>query len=522
MRDQLLDIATDLFAKQGVAATRLAHIAERAGFTSAMLHYYFKSRDQLLDAVVLERVVPVIGYVWSPVPQTPRRLQGSAEATRAVIAEIVSRIVRCGTDRPWLPSLWMHEVVNEGGQLRERVLRHLPAQRLQVFAGLIADSQRAGAITPDVEPRLVFLSILGLTLLPLATSSLWRRIWQDDPQARAIGHETIAAHATAMLTGGLFSPPAAPPPAPATPAKRTRRAGAAPDAEPPPQDADHAHRFPPRFALPAAALGLSLLAGCGKSGEAVYQGYVEGEYLYIASSEAGRLDTLSVRRGQQVAAAAPLFALEAERETAARDQAGAQLAAASAQLEDIATGKRPPEVDVARAQLAQAEAASRRSAAQLARDTAQFRAGGVARAQLDDSREQAQSDAARVRELRAQLEVANLPGRQDQRRAQAAQVDAARATLAQADWALAQKRLAAPAAALVFDTLYRVGEWVPAGSPVVSLLPPGNIKVRFFVPETVVGTLKPGQQAMVRCDGCGDPVPVRIDYISPQASTRRR
>ncbi|WP_429942405.1 TetR/AcrR family transcriptional regulator, partial [Achromobacter xylosoxidans] len=223
----------DLFAKQGVAATRLAHIAERAGFTSAMLHYYFKSRDQLLDAVVLERVVPVIGYVWSPVPQTPRRLQGSAEATRAVIAEIVSRIVRCGTDRPWLPSLWIHEVVNEGGQLRERVLRHLPAQRLQVFAGLIADSQRAGAITPDVEPRLVFLSILGLTLLPLATSSLWRRIWQDDPQARAIGHETIAAHATAMLTGGLFSPPAAPPPAPATPAKRTRRAGAAPDAEPP-------------------------------------------------------------------------------------------------------------------------------------------------------------------------------------------------------------------------------------------------------------------------------------------------
>ncbi|MCH4596807.1 TetR/AcrR family transcriptional regulator, partial [Achromobacter xylosoxidans] len=233
VRDRLLDIATDLFAKQGVAATRLAHIAERAGFTSAMLHYYFKSRDQLLDAVVLERVVPVIGYVWSPVPQTPRRLQGSAEATRAVIAEIVSRIVRCGTDRPWLPSLWIHEVVNEGGQLRERVLRHLPAQRLQVFVGLIADSQRAGAITPDVEPRLVFLSILGLTLLPLATSSLWRRIWQDDPQARAIGHETIAAHATAMLTGGLFSPPAAPPPASATPAKRTRRAGAAPDAEPP-------------------------------------------------------------------------------------------------------------------------------------------------------------------------------------------------------------------------------------------------------------------------------------------------
>ncbi|WMD23650.1 HlyD family efflux transporter periplasmic adaptor subunit [Achromobacter seleniivolatilans] len=274
-----------------------------------------------------------------------------------------------------------------------------------------------------------------------------------------------------------------------------------------------------RRTLPAASAAslLLLLAGCGNDHNAFYQGYVEGDYVYVASSEAGRLDALNVKRGQQVTPDAPLFALEATRERAARDQASAQLAAAIAQLEDIGTGKRPPEVDVSRAQLAQAEAASRRSASQLQRDTAQFRIGGIARAQLDDSREQAQSDAARVRELKAQLEVARLPGRDDQRRAQAAQVDAAKATLAQAEWTLAQKRLASPAAGQVFDTLYRVGEWVPAGSPVVSLLPPGNIKVRFFVPETVVGSLKIGQQAMLRCDACGDPVPVHIDYVSTQA-----
>ncbi|QVQ27907.1 HlyD family secretion protein [Achromobacter deleyi] len=271
--------------------------------------------------------------------------------------------------------------------------------------------------------------------------------------------------------------------------------------------------------VPAAApvLALLLLAGCGNNEQAFYQGYVEGEYVYIASSEAGRLDALTVRRGQQVGADTPLYALEATREAAARDQASAELAAASAQLEDIATGKRPPEVDVSLAQLAQAEAASRRSAAQLQRDSAQFRIGGIARSQLDDSREQAQSDAARVRELKAQLEVTRLPGRDEQRRAQAAQVEAARAALTQAEWTLAQKRLAAPAAGQVFDTMYRVGEWVPAGSPVVSLLPPGNIKVRFFVPETVVGSLKVGQQATLRCDGCGDPIPVRIDYVSDQA-----
>ncbi|MDH0684188.1 TetR/AcrR family transcriptional regulator [Achromobacter animicus] len=218
-RANLLDLATQLFAAQGVAATTIANIAQRAGVTPAMLHYYFKSRDQLIDAVVLERIVPVIGFVWAPVPlegggavidgapaSGPGASPDPAAAARGFITEVVGRVVQSATEKPWLPSLWMHEVVNEGGQLRERVLRHLPSDRLQAFAGLIAECQRRGAITPGVEPRLVFLSILGLTLLPLATSNLWRRIWQDDPVAQSIDNEAIAAHAIAMLTGGLFAP----------------------------------------------------------------------------------------------------------------------------------------------------------------------------------------------------------------------------------------------------------------------------------------------------------------------------
>ncbi|MCD0500644.1 TetR/AcrR family transcriptional regulator [Achromobacter sp. MY14] len=220
MRAQLLDIATGLFAAQGVAATTIAQIAQRANVTPAMLHYYFRSRDQLIDAVVLERVVPVIAYVWAPVrlasesdPATAIDPDAApdtdpATAARTYLTEIVNRIVQSATQRPWLPALWMHEVVNEGGQLRERVLPHLPTDRLAAFAGMIGQAQHQGAITSGVEPRLVFLSILGLTLLPLATSNLWRRIWQGDAQAQAIDTQAIAAHAIAMLTGGLFSPAA--------------------------------------------------------------------------------------------------------------------------------------------------------------------------------------------------------------------------------------------------------------------------------------------------------------------------
>ncbi|KWR90094.1 secretion protein HlyD [Cupriavidus sp. IDO] len=268
----------------------------------------------------------------------------------------------------------------------------------------------------------------------------------------------------------------------------------------------------------AAAFGLlGMLSACSKEPPNIWQGYVEGEFVSVASPFAGRLDTLSVQRGQQVASGAPLFVLESDDERAARQQAAEQLRAAEAQLADLKTGKRPVEVDVSRAQLAQAQATAQRSAAQFRRDQAQFTIGGISQAQLDESRATAASDAARVRELQHDIDVARLPGRNDQQAAQAAQVEAARAALAQAEWKLSRKAVSATQAGLVYDTPYRLGEWVPAGSPVVRMLPPGNVKVRFYVPETIVGALKNGQAIQVHCDGCPAPVPANITYVSSEA-----
>lgn len=267
----------------------------------------------------------------------------------------------------------------------------------------------------------------------------------------------------------------------------------------------------------AVLAGLAALNACSRHEPATWQGYVEGEYVYLASSQSGTLASLDVQRGQTVAASAPVFALEATDETAARDEARHRLAAAQAQLDDLQTGKRPPEVRVTQAQLAQAQATARKAALQLARDEAQLRAGGISQAQLDDSRAQAASSAAQVRELQNQVRVANLPGRVAQIAAQAADVEAARATLAQAQWKLDQKRVAAPAAGLVYDTLYRVGEWVQAGNPIVQMLPPQNVKLRFFVPEAVVGSLAPGRKILVHCDGCAAEVPATITWVSNAA-----
>ncbi|OLL30961.1 secretion protein HlyD [Burkholderia sp. SRS-W-2-2016] len=258
-------------------------------------------------------------------------------------------------------------------------------------------------------------------------------------------------------------------------------------------------------------------ASCSREPTNSWQGYVEGEFLYLASSQAGQLTELSVSRGQTVANDTPLFALEARNETEAVAQANQQLQAARAQLADLATGKRPPEVDVTRAQLVQAEADAARAATQYRRDEQQLRAGGIAQSQLDESRANALSSAARVRELQSQVVVAHLPGRSEQIRAQQAQVDAALAQLGQAQWKLDQKSMRAPHGGLVFDTMYRSGEWVPAGSPVIRLLPPENVKVRFFVPEAVVGSLAPGRRVTIRCDGCAADVPAVLSFISNQA-----
>lgn len=220
-----------------------------------------------------------------------------------------------------------------------------------------------------------------------------------------------------------------------------------------------------------------------------YQGYVEGEFVNVSSAESGRLDRLLVARGQHIAPGAPLFALESENEAAAQRQALQQYNAAEAQLKDLQEGKRQKELDVIRAQLAQAIAADKKSAAKRAREETLYKADAISKAQWEETYAEATSNVARVRELRSQLDVAQLPARDEQLKAQAHMVGVARAALEQAEWKLRQKVVKAPASGLVFDTLYREGEWIIAGSPVVRMLPPKNVKVRFFVPETLAGSI---------------------------------
>jgi len=262
---------------------------------------------------------------------------------------------------------------------------------------------------------------------------------------------------------------------------------------------------------------VTAITGCGDQTNGALQGYAEGEYLRVASPIAGQLARLHVARGTEVKTGEPLFALEQENETAARRQAEEQLRQADAQYRNLLTGKRPEEIEALRAQLAQAEASLTLSESNLRRQEELVSAKFVSKEAADTARSARDRDQGRVSELKAQLAAAKLAARPDEIRAAQAAAAAAREALAQAEWRLDQKNLRAPREGQVTDTLYVQGEWVPAGSPVVALLPPANIKVRFFVPEKVLGSVKIGQAVSVRCDGCEKPISALISYISPQA-----
>lgn len=266
--------------------------------------------------------------------------------------------------------------------------------------------------------------------------------------------------------------------------------------------------------LAAAALACASCSGPERQG---YQGYVEAEYARVAGAFAGTLEQLNVQRGAKVQPGDALFALESESETAARGEALQRLRSAEAQLANLQKARRPSEIEAVRAQLAQAQAAAALSAAHLRRTEELVAKQFVSQAQLDEARAARDRDRARVDQLQAELKTVRLAAREDEIRAAQASVSAARAVVEQADWRLKQKTVAAPVGGLVADTLFVRGEWVPAGAPVVSILPPSNIKVRFFVPETVLGSLAEGQPVTVACDGCGAPVSARITYIAPQA-----
>ena len=270
--------------------------------------------------------------------------------------------------------------------------------------------------------------------------------------------------------------------------------------------------------LIAAVIGIGVVYFPRGPARAAWQGYAEADYVKIGPTQQGLLTDVNVVRGSDVSVGTKLFAQDETSDRAARDQAARQLQQAKDQLVNLESEGKPTEIDQAEANLADARATVERTKVDLDRAQALIKDSAVTVQTLDQRRADFRSATARLAAMEAALAQARAPmGRQGEIKAQQAAVEAAQAALEMADWRLSQRCVTAPVAGRVADVLARPGETMAAGAPVVSLLPPGNIFVRFFVPEAQFASIHRGDPVKFDCDGCRAGITATVSFVSPQA-----
>ncbi len=192
LRARLLDSAVTCFSRQGIAATPLRAIARDAGVNAALLHYYFGDRAQLQQAVISERVLPAFLELREP-------LMRAGDDVADLVAAFVAGIGRIVAAHPWLPALWVREVLCEGGALRDVLFDEVSPALPRMLVARFEQAQARGALDPGIDPRLLMVSLVGLTLFPVAGAPIWRRMLD----AGDIDYAQLQRHTLALLDRGL-------------------------------------------------------------------------------------------------------------------------------------------------------------------------------------------------------------------------------------------------------------------------------------------------------------------------------
>lgn len=260
-----------------------------------------------------------------------------------------------------------------------------------------------------------------------------------------------------------------------------------------------------------------LLLSCGHSGERSYQGYVEGDNIYLASPNSGILEKLLVQRGQLVSKGQLLFQLDAEPQAQVIKQYSGELAQAKSLLKDLKNPRRLPEVEAIEAQIEQVDAQLKLTEIRVKRYQSLYQKNAVEKDKLDEILATYDQQKKLRDQYQANLTLAKMGSRSEQIKAQEAQIQSILAKLNEAQWQLAQKTVYSPAAGLIFDTYYRPGEFVGTQQAVLSLLTPDNVHIEFYVPVEELARLQVGKTLHFTCSGCETTNTATISYIAPEA-----
>ena len=269
----------------------------------------------------------------------------------------------------------------------------------------------------------------------------------------------------------------------------------------------------------AIVLTLALaLSACGNASNGRLQGWIEGDFVFVGPDEMGRVETLSVREGDQVASGAPLFTVDSDLQQSDVNTTSAQVAEARERLRRLeAQQQRTEEIAVLEAQEKRAEAMLQLSTTEYERQQQLTARNAGTQAALDTAKANFNRDKAALEEVRRQMAVARLSAREEDIAAARQTLVAAQSRKTAAETRLARRKLVSPVSGPVQQIYYRPGEMVLAGRPVLSMLPPGNIKVRFFIGEPQLATITLGDTVEVTCDGCAKPITAKVSFIARSA-----
>lgn len=243
-------------------------------------------------------------------------------------------------------------------------------------------------------------------------------------------------------------------------------------------------------------------------------GYVEGEYVLVAPSETARIEDLHVDRGDRIQLGTILVALERRDVEIQIAQAVAAHARAASELADLQQGARPEEIAVAEAAVDAASVELDEAERELLRISGLFDRDVAPQSQLDLARTNVDVAAAHLRQTQADLAVLRLPARADRIAAAEAAVAEAAAALDAARWRLGERTLMAPASGEISDIYRFPGDLAGPQAPVLSILPDGGVKLRFYVPQASYSRIELGTGLAVSCDECPEDLLAAVSYIS--------
>lgn len=258
-----------------------------------------------------------------------------------------------------------------------------------------------------------------------------------------------------------------------------------------------------------------MLSSCGKPEELKVQGYIEGRLTFLSSPRGGKLVSLNAKRGDWVGKGDLIYALDNEPESFEFESAQSTFLEFESRLRDLEKGSRPSEIDALEAQIHEAEHQLRLAEVQLERRRDLLKSDFIDQESVDVTAKDVDVLRAELTRLKANLVTARLGGREDAVQAADAAKEGSKSKEMVSLWNLEQKKGYAPEDSFVFDTYYRMGEYVASARPIVGLLDPKEIKAFFYISEEYLSSLNIGDSVEVIRDG-SSPVMGRIVYVSPE------